>query len=157
MYENVRKTKTKGERIHYYFSCRICRCNGVKVRQSRAKDLEEQVFAAIKEKHGNETQETVQKKDSSKELERKVEDLENRKMKSFENYKLGNISRAKFIEMKAKLDEDIESLKAQIRRIKEEEANCKEIREDGLTRELMQKYIQSVICGHNEVLEIQWK
>lgn len=78
-------------------------------------------------------------------------------MKSFDKYKLGNISRAKFIEMKAKLDEEIERLKAQIRRIKEEEANRKEIREDGLTREMMQKYIQSVICGVNEVLEIQWK
>lgn len=155
--KNVRKTKTKGERIHYYFSCRICRCNGVKIRQIRAKDLEEQVFVAIKEKYGNETQEIVQKKDSSKELERKVEAFENKKMKSFDKYKLGNISRAKFIETKAKLDEEIESLKAQIQRIKEEEANRKEIREDGLTREMMQKYIQSVICGHNEVLEIQWK
>ncbi|MDO4789288.1 MAG: recombinase, partial [Johnsonella sp.] len=150
-------TQTKGTRTHRYFSCRICRCNGIKVRRSRAKDLEEQVFAAIKEKYGNETQKTIEKKDSSKELERKVESLENKKMKSFDKYKLGNISREKFIETKAKLDEEIESLKAQIRRIKEEEANRKEIREDGLTREMMQKYIQSVICGVNEVLEIQWK
>ena len=155
--KSVRKTKTKEERVHIYFSCRICRCNGVKIRQSRAKDLEEQVFAAIKEKYGSETQETAQKKDSSKDLERKVEALENKKMKSFDKYKLGNISRAKFIEMKAKLDEEIESLKAQIRKIKEEENNHKEISEDKLTREMMQKYIKSVICGHNEVLKIEWK
>ena len=155
--KNVRQTKTKGERIHYYFSCRICRCNGVKKKQSRAKDLEEQVFAAIKEKYGNETEETVQKKDSYKELERKVENLENKKLKSFDKYKLGNISRSKFIEMKAKLDKEIESLKVRIKIIKDEESKYQDIREDVLTREMMEKYIKSVICGHNEVLKIEWK
>ena len=38
-------------RVHRYFHCRICKCNNVKHKNSRAEKLEEQVLALIKEKY----------------------------------------------------------------------------------------------------------
>ncbi|CAC9933809.1 hypothetical protein PEPNEM18_01294 [Aedoeadaptatus nemausensis] len=78
-------------RVHTYFTCRICKCNNVKHKNSRAGSLEEQVFEAIKEK--------IQKAKEEKEV------LDNTK----------------------------------------------------LTKELMEKYIDSVFCEGNEVLNIIWK
>lgn len=39
-------------RVHKYFHCRICKCNNVEHKNSRAEKLEEEVLALIKEKYG---------------------------------------------------------------------------------------------------------
>ncbi|WP_099321327.1 recombinase family protein [Anaerococcus sp. Marseille-P3625] len=140
-------------RVHTYFTCRICKCNNVKHKNSRAGSLEEQVFEAIKEKYGLEAP-NKDEKVKVKPMEKSIEDLETKKMKNFEKYKLGKMNRQKFIDSKNLIDEEIQAIKEKILKAKEE----KEVLDNTkLTRELMEKYIDSVICEGNEVLNIKWK
>ena len=87
-------------------------------------------------------------------MEKSIEDLEAKKMQNFEKYKLGKMNRQKFIDSKNSIDEEIQAIKEKIQKAKEE----KEVIDNTkLTRELMEKYIDSVICEGNEVLNIIWK
>ena len=87
-------------------------------------------------------------------MEKSIEDLEAKKMQNFEKYKLGKMNRQKFIDSKNLIDEEIQAIKEKIQKAKEE----KEVIDNTkLTRELMEKYIDSVICEGNEVLNIKWK
>ena len=87
-------------------------------------------------------------------MEKSIEDLEVKKMQSFEKYKLGKMNRQKFIDSKNSIDEEIQAIKEKIQKAKEE----KEVIDNTkLTRELMEKYIDSVFCEGNEVLNIIWK
>ena len=64
------------------------------------------------------------------------------------------MNRQKFIDSKNLIDEEIQAIKEKILKAKEE----KEVIDNTkLTRELMEKYIDSVICEGNEVLNIKWK
>ena len=140
-------------RVHTYFTCRICKCNNVKHKNSRAGSLEEQVFEAIKEKYGLEDP-IKDEKVKVKPMEKSIEDLEAKKMQNFEKYKLGKMNRQKFIDSKNLIDEEIQAIKEKIQKAKEE----KEVIDNTkLTRELMEKYIDSVFCEGNEVLNIIWK
>ena len=84
--------------MHKYFSCRICKCNNVEHKNSRVNDLEEQVLALIKEKYG-ELEVEPKEKISIKDLE-KIENLQAKKMSYFEKYKLGKMTKVKFVESK---------------------------------------------------------
>ncbi len=140
-------------RVHTYFTCRICKCNNVKYKNSRAGSLEEQVFEAIKENYGLEAP-IKNEKVKVKPMEKSIEDLEAKKMRNFEKYKLGKMNRQKFIDSKNSIDEEIQAIKEKIQKAKEE----KEVIDNTkLTRELMEKYIDSVFCEGNEVLNIIWK
>ena len=97
-----------------YFSCRICKCNNVPYKNSKVERLEEQVLLLIKEKYGEvETRQEI--KDNSKDLEKKIEKLEDKKMSDFEKYKLGKITKAKFIENKTKVDKMINELEDKLK------------------------------------------
>ena len=87
-------------------------------------------------------------------MEKSIEDLEAKKMQNFEKYKLGKMNRQKFIDSKNLIDEEIQAIKEKIEKAKEEK---QVIDNTKLTRELMEKYIDSVICEGNEVLNIIWK
>ena len=140
-------------RIHTYFTCRICKCNNVKHKNLRAGSLEEQIFEAIKEKYGLE-ESVKEDKTDVKNLERAIENLQSKKIKDFEKYKLGKMNRQKFIDSKNSIDEEIQAIIEKIGKAKEE----KEVIDNTkLTRELMGKYIDSVYCEGNEVLNIIWK
>ena len=89
-----------------------------------------------------------------KPMEKSIEDLEAKKMQNFEKYKLGKMNRQKFIDSKNLIDEEIQAIKEKIQKEKEE----KEVIDNTkLTGELMKKYIDSVFCEGNEVLNIIWK
>lgn len=92
-------------RVHTYFTCRICKCNNVKHKNSRAGSLEEQVFEAIKEKYGLEDP-IKDEKVKVKPMEKSIEDLEAKKMQNFEKYKLGKMNRQKFIDSKKFIDDN---------------------------------------------------
>ncbi|HGD5673623.1 TPA: recombinase, partial [Streptococcus agalactiae] len=151
--QSKRKRQDGTIRVHTYFTCRICKCNNVKHKNSRAGSLEEQVFEAIKEEYGLEDP-IKDNKVKVKPMEKSIEDLEAKKMQNFEKYKLGKMSRQKFIDSKNLIDEEIQAIKEKILKAKEE----KEVIDNTkLTRELMEKYIDSVFCEGNEVLNIIWK
>ena len=64
------------------------------------------------------------------------------------------MNRQKFIDLKNSIVEEIQAIKEKIQKAKEE----KEVIDNTkLTRELMEKYIDSVLCEGNEVLKIIWK
>ena len=83
-----------------------------------------------------------------------IQDLESKKLASYEKYKLGKMTRLDFIEEKKKLDDEIETLKKEQSKKVVQQAN---IQEEKLTRELMGKQIESIIVRGNEILKIEWK
>lgn len=122
-------------------------------KNSRAEKLEEQVLALIKEKYG-EVKPEQKDKTNIKDLEKQVARLESKKTSDFEKYKLGKITKLKFIESKKDIDKELESLSE---RIKELSKQDEVVKDNELTRELMEKYIDSVLCEGSIVQKIIWK
>ncbi len=147
------KKKTKEP---VYFHCDTCSCNGISVKKLRAEVLEEKVLGVIKAKYADLDSEKPLKKDRQKSFEEIIANLEIKKMKEFDRYKLGNISREKFIDIKARVDEEIESLKLEIKSKKEEDERQK-ISGESLTRDLMERYVVSISCSDTEIVKIDWK
>lgn len=75
-------------------------------------------------------------------------------MSDFEKYKLGKMTKAKFVESKNQIDNEIDRLKEKIK-LSSNEAEV--VTDNELTRELMEKYVESVICEGNVVQKIIWK
>lgn len=151
--QSKRVRKDGSVKVFKYFSCRICKCNNVLHKNSKVERLEEQVLSLIKEKYG-EVEAGQEIKDNPKDLEKKIEKLEDKKMSDFEKYKLGKITKAKFIENKAKVDKMINELEEKLKTSSEQ----KEVVTDTeLTRELMDKYVESVFCENSIVQKIIWK
>ena len=134
-------------RIHNYFICRICKCNNVEYKSSRVDKLEEQVLELIKKKYGK-----VEKdKESVRDLLKKIEELQENKICNFENYKLGNITKDKFLEIREDIDKDIEIFEEKIK-LSFEKRDI--VIHNELTREIMEKCIKSVICEDNIVKKL---
>ena len=87
-------------------------------------------------------------------MEKQVARLESKKTSDFEKYKLDKITKLKFIESKKGIDKELESL---LERIKELFKQDEVIKDNELTRELMEKYIDSVLCEGSIVQKIIWK
>ncbi len=151
--KTTHRTKTMGVRYHIYFFCRTCKCNGENSNNSRAGDLEEQVFAEVKARFDT-REEKAEPKVNTKNLGKNIEKLKTKKMNSFEKYKLGKISREKFRDIKSKIDEDIARLEEEIKLAKI--VPDKKL-DDTLTRDMMEKYVDSVICHRSKVIKIIWK
>ena len=136
-----------------YFRCRICKCNNVEHKGSKVELLEEQVLSLIKEKY-REVDTNKNDAVNLKELEKRITKLQDKKMAYFEKYKLGKMTKAKFVESKSNIDEEIEKLEEKIKvsSTTQEVVKCNE-----LTREMMEKYIDSVICENSIVQKIIWK
>ena len=128
-------------RIHKYFHCRICKCNNVEHKNSRVDKLEEQVLALIKEKYGEAEVKPKEK-------------LQAKKMSDFEKYKLGKMTKVKFVESKNQIDNEISKLEEKIKLSSNE---TEVVTDNELTRELMEKYVESVICEGSIVQKIIWK
>ena len=122
-------------------------------KNSRAEKLEEQVLALIKEKYG-EVEPEQKDRASIKDLEKQIARLEAKKTSDFEKYKLGKITKLKFIESKKSIDKELESL---LERIEELSKQDDIVKDTELTRELMEKYIDSVLCEGSIVQKIIWK
>ncbi|MDO5095313.1 MAG: recombinase family protein [Peptostreptococcaceae bacterium] len=150
----TREKKKNKERI--YFHCDFCNYNGIPAKKKRVEVLEEKVLCAIKEKYKNISEEELIRNYDSNSLEEEISNLEIKKMNSFDGYKLGRISKTKFIEMKAKIDEEIENLKLELIK-KKEEVEKLSISGDTLTRDLMEKYIVSVFCDNMDIVKIEWR
>ncbi len=147
------KTKTMGTRVYRYFSCRHCKENSIYGNSSKAAILEEQVFSKIKE-HYDISKVNTMEVVNIKNIEQNIEELRNKKMNYYEKYKLGKISRDEFKNIKIKIDDDIIKLEEKIKM-----ANIipSDNLDSELTRNMMSKYIVSVICSKNKVEKINWK
>ena len=86
-------------------------------------------------------------------FDQEIADLEAMKQSSYENYKLGKMSRFEFIENKKRLNGKLEELKQS--QTQAEDVDETPINE--LTRELVGKYIESIILRGNEIEQINWK
>lgn len=87
-------------------------------------------------------------------MEKQIARLEAKKTSDFEKYKLGKITKLKFIESKKSIDKELESL---LERIEELSKQDDIVKDTELTRELMEKYIDSVLCEGSIVQKIIWK
>lgn len=149
------KTVRKDGIIKYfkYFRCRICKCNNLEHKSSKVEILEEKVLSLIKEKYG-EVEINKNESVSVKDLEKRIAKLQDKKMANFEKYKLGKMTKAKFVESKSKIDDEIEELEV---KIKLSSTTEEVVTDNELTREMMEKYIDSVICEDSIVQKIIWK
>ena len=75
-------------------------------------------------------------------------------MAYFEKYKLGKMTKAKFVESKSNIDEEIEKLEE---KIKVSSTTQEVVTDNELTREMMEKYVETVICEDSIVHKIIWK
>lgn len=152
---NQSKRVRKDGNVKYfkYFICRICKCNNVEHKNSKVELLEEQVLSLIKEKYG---EIDTNKNDAVnlKELEKRITKLQDKKMAYFEKYKLGKMTKVKFVESKSNIDEEIKKLEE---KIKVSSTTQEVVKGNELTREMMEKYIDSVICEDSIVQKIIWK
>lgn len=149
----TKKRKGKPDRIHRYFRCRYCKNDGVKIIGSNADKLEPSVFEAIKAKF-NISSKMTEEINQLANYDELIQGLENKKLNSYEEYKLGKMTRLDFIDEKKRLDNEIEALKNEQSKIVVQQEN---IQEEKLTRDLMDKYVEKVIVRGNELLKIEWK
>ena len=94
-------------------------------------------------------------KTSIKDLETQVSRLEAEKLSDFEKYKLGKLAKFNFIERKESIDKELTSLSERIDEFSKQGDEV--VNDNGLTRELMKKYIDSVLCEGSIVQKIIWK
>ena len=64
------------------------------------------------------------------------------------------MTKAKFVESKSNIDEEIEKLEE---KIKVSSTTQEVVKGNELTREMMEKYIDSVICENSIVQKIIWR
>ena len=133
------------------FSLYDLKCNNVEHKNSRVVKLEKQVLALIKEKYG-EVEVKPKEKISIKDIEKKIEKLQAKKMSVFEKYKLGKMT--KVVESKKQIDKEINRLEEKIKLSSNE---TEVVTDNELTRELMEKYVESGICEGSIVQKIIWK
>lgn len=153
MTRSKRQRKDGTVKEHRYFRCRYCKNDGVKIIGSNADKVEPLVLEAIKVKCDISSEIQEQKKyliDS----DILIQDLESKKLASYEKYKLGKMTRLDFIEEKKKLDDEIDALINEQSKKVVQQAN---IHEEKLTRKLMEKDIKSIIVRGNQILKIEWK
>lgn len=151
-----RKRSDGSIREHKYFRCRICLQRGDDGNSSNGKKLEEMVYELIKEKYTvSPTDVDAKRKTRLKELELQKDKMEQKKNTSYEKYKLGKISREKFIEVKQEIEKDISIIDEEIE-IENAKSEVFKI-DDTLTREMVEKYVDSIYVMKNEITEIKWK
>ena len=153
MTRSKRQRKDGTVKEHRYFRCRYCKNDGVKIIGSNADKVEPLVLEAIKVKYDISSEIQEQKKyliDSDV----LIQDLESKKLASYEKYKLGKMTRLDFIEEKKKLDDEIDALINEQSKKVVQQAN---MHEEKLTRNLMEKDIKSIIVRGNQILKIEWK
>lgn len=151
--QSKRVRKDGSIKFFKYFRCRICKCNNVEHKSSKVELLEEQVLSLIKEKYG-EVETKKEKEIDLKDLKRKISKLQDKKISNFEKYKLGKMTKAKFVENKIEIDKTIDDLE---QKIKVASTHKEVITDNELTREMMEKYVESVICEDSIVQKIIWK
>lgn len=139
--------------IATYFRCRICPQRGNKSNSVRADRLEDMVANILKDKY--EYKEEVLETDKPENLEDKISKLEQKKDVAYEKFKLGKISREKFISLKKEYDEEIEVLKAKLVEINFNENTSEEY--SGLNREFISKHIESIYVKDGVITEIKYK
>lgn len=153
MTRSSRKRKDGTVRVHRYFRCRYCKNDGIKIVGSNADKLELVVFKEIKAKFNISSEMTEERKQSANYNEL-IQGLENKKLNTYEEYKLGKLTRLDFIDEKKKLDNEIELLQKEQSKTVVQQEN---IQEEKLTRDLMDKYVEKVIVRGNEIIKIEWK
>lgn len=138
-----------------YFRCRICPQRGDVSNNVRADKIERSVFELLKEKFNIQPDNSVTVKDEINEVLEDIKKLENKKDLAYEKYKLGKISREKFIETKNLLESEIDTLKAKFEVISKK--TNQEIKIDKLTRGVVEKYIESIYVFDSEIVEVKYK
>lgn len=148
-----RKDGTINELV--YFRCRICPQRGEPLNNVRADKIEHTVFKLLKDKFNIESNETFKKEEEEKLIINEIKKLENKKDLAYEKYKLGKISREKFIVEKQRFESELSILKDKLERISNKVSEKSQI--DKLTREVVEQYIESIYVYEKEIVEVNYK
>ncbi|MCW0988768.1 hypothetical protein OJ592_11055, partial [Streptococcus anginosus] len=76
------------------------------------------------------------------------------RFKTLQQNQLGKMTKVKFVESKNQIDKEIDRLEEKIKLSSNE---TEVVTDNELTRELMEKYVESVICEGSIVQKIIWK
>ncbi|CAM3198182.1 recombinase family protein [Streptobacillus felis] len=152
--QTTRRKKKDGSPYElFYFRCRICPQRGSESNSIRADKLEDKAFELLKDKleiKESKFKSTEAKKDA---LVKQISDLEKQKDLSYEKFKLGKISREKFISLKSKYDSEIEFLKDSLSATAQQQESQSFTK---LTREIVQENFRSIYVKDGEIIEIEY-
>lgn len=152
--QTTRRKKKDGSYYElFYFRCRICPQRGNEVNSVRADILEEKVFKLLKNKVIIDECKSESVVESKANLDKQINELEKKKDLSYEKFKLGKISREKFISLKSKYDSEIEFLKDSLVSIAQQQENPPFTK---LTREIVQENFKSIYVKYGEITEIEY-
>ncbi|MBS4750432.1 recombinase family protein [Carnobacteriaceae bacterium zg-ZUI78] len=150
-----RKKKDGSIYIVTYFRCRICPQRGESQNSVRADKIERNIFNLLKERYNIESCNTRKQEYEAKFIAEDIKKIEAKKDIAYEKYKLGKISREKFIDTKNLLDSEIATLKTKLQVLSEKE--IKEIKIDKLTRDVVEKHIESIYVYDKEIVEVKYR
>lgn len=152
--QTTRRNKKDGSIYElFYFRCRICPQLGNEGNSVRADRLEKIVFELLKEKLGTEETNFKSTEETKDTLVKQISELEKKKDLSYEKFKLGKISREKFISLKSRYDMEIEILKDSLLAIPQQQENYTFTK---LTREIVQENIKSIYVRDGKITEIEY-
>lgn len=152
--QTTRRKKKDGSYYElFYFRCRICPQRGNEVNSVRADILEEKVFKLLKNKVIIDECKSESVVESKANLEKQINELEKKKDLAYEKFKLGKLSREKFISLKSTYHSEIEFLKDSLLATAQQQENPPFTK---LTREIVQENFKSIYVKYGEITEIEY-
>ncbi len=149
------KSSNGKELIGINLYCYYCRMLEQEEKLPHYKELEKEVFKILKDKFHTDKIEKKKLLDEQKELYDRNDQLLKKKKIEFENYKFGKISREDFMEIKNQIQESEEENKKRIQAIDEKLKQAGNI--DGLTKEIIEKYIDRIYISGKGIERIEYQ
>lgn len=136
-----------------YFRCRICPQRGDSSNNVRADKVEKIVSDILKQRV--EYNSELKEENDSKEIHSQIDKLENKKDSSYEKFKLGKLSREKFIEIKKQYDHELKILKEKLAKQTDNQKVNRGYNE--FSRDFIKEHIESIYVYDKEIVEIKYK
>lgn len=145
-----RKKKDGSPYVVSYFRCRICPQRGEASNSVRADKIESSIFNLLKGRYNIEIENTTTVEDTIKEINQEI-----KKDLAYEKYKLGKISREKFIDTKKSFESEMDMLNTKLEVLFKKSVQDTKI--DKLTRDVVEKYIESIYACDKEIIEVKYR
>ena len=135
--------------------CYHCRMLDEEEKFPKLQDIENEVFDILKREFHIDRKDKKDLLDKQKHLYNQNDKLEEKKLKSFEKYKLGKLERESFIKIKNEIKEDTNLNLKMIEKIDEQLKSAGSI--ESLTSETVKKYIKSIYISANGIEKIEYR
>lgn len=95
----------------------------------------------------------ISREETKENLEKQITELEKKKDLAYDRFKLGKLSKEKFISLKSKYDSEIQFLKEKQQHISHQHKNRMFTK---LTREIVQENLKSIYVKNGEIKEVEY-